>query len=200
MDGCQKLEQMRCPQSRTRARGRPTRALKFLRGHLGFRRSCARLRIRSLWARNSHLCTSSASGASLVPFQHAAGHVQAASSPRYPAQGARTVEEVHTENICTHTHRQLSSVRHFSPHTLPSDALATCATSEESQRERVIQYEGEREREKDTESACRRERVTRRSLVLPTLLSPPAAHLGQLPQFGSEGGPVSFFRKKKRSI
>ena len=93
---------------------------KFLRGHLGFRCSCARLRIRSLWARNAHLCTSSARGARLVPFQHAAGHVQAASSPRYPAQGARTVEEVHTENICTHTHRQLSPVRHFSPHTLPS--------------------------------------------------------------------------------
>ena len=171
---------------------------KFLRGHLGFRRSCARLRIRSLWARNAHLCTSSARGARLVPFQHAAGHVQAASSPRYPPQGARTVEKVRTENICTHTHRQLSSVRHFSPHTLPSDALATCATSEESQRERVIQDEGEREREKDTESACRRERVTRRSLVLPTLLSPPAAHLGH--PNSDESGASLFLSGKKISI
>ena len=102
----------------------------------------------------------------------------------------------HREHLHTHTHRQLSSVRRFSPHTLPSAVLATCATSEESQRERVILYEGEREREKDTESVCRRERVTRRSLVLPTHLSPPAAHLGQLPQFGRESARTVSVEKK----
>ena len=189
--------------SRERVHAGGPRVQSVLRRHLGFRCSCASLRIRFLWARNAHLRTSSARGARSVPFQHAAGNVQAASSPRYAAQGAGTVEEVRTENICTHTHTP--SAQFSTPLQSAHAAQRRAGTVRDIRREPAGESYSvrrrEREREKDTDSACRRERVSRRSRVLPTRFAPPGAHLSPIFGESSSWGETLFFgRKKKRNL